>query len=311
MIKSQQSIVVSAPAKINFTFEILGLMPDGYHQVKTLMQAIDLEDTLSFDFFEAAHPGIELCLGEGDARGDFPLDQSNLIAKAYALVQEKFPRRITEKITVTIDKQIPIAAGLAGGSANAAACLVALNQYLGNELSRQELLKLGAQLGADVPFCLTGGLSIGTGRGDELKSIANSCLFNFLIIKSKTLAVSTPWAYQIFDQFQDAITIKPNLEEALAALAKNDQMAALKSFGNVFQPIVFKQFPQLASITEKALELGAWHCQLTGSGPTLFAVVADVETAHFLRRKLQDQFADLDCFICRSSNAGVRQIMTA
>ena len=272
------------------------------------MQAIDLEDTLQFDFCQTGKPGIELALTNGSSGNGFPLDESNLIVKAYTLMQAAYRHKLTGNITVKIDKQIPIAAGLAGGSANAAACLLALNQYLGNLLSCEELLALGSKLGADVPFCLNGGLAIGSGRGDNLKSVSNFCSFNFLIIKAKKLAVSTAWAYQMFDQFKGAISIQPNLDAAVKALSDNDPLTAIKSFGNVFQPVVFKQHPELAEITNKAVELGAWHCQLTGSGPTLFAITADIEAAHFLRRKLQDAFNDLDCFICQSQSGGTKVV---
>lgn len=302
-------IVVRSPAKLNLTFEITGLLPNGYHQVQTLMQAIDLEDELSFSFQPGKTNQVEIQKASQQASGDFPLDNSNLIAKAFELfTTRENANGKCGTLFVRVDKNVPIAAGLAGGSGNGAATLIALNQLFGQTLSFSELTELGAKLGADVPFCLSGGTQIGLERGDILTRVNSKTKLNFLVIKPRNLSIATSWVYQAFDEYVKAYDpyqfCHPNLEDASKYLEDGDLENAIGAFGNVFQPMIFSKHPQLADICQNAKDLGALACQLTGSGPSMFAVVSDCEMAHFLRRKLQDKYEQLDCLICQSINRG-------
>jgi 4-diphosphocytidyl-2-C-methyl-D-erythritol kinase len=173
------SITVNSPAKINLTFEILGLLPDGYHEVRTLMQTVSLFDELTFEIGSAKEPSLSIELitaggarspAAGEGEGQFPLGDTNLIARAIRLFLSSIDRPRALKVDVTVAKHIPIGAGLAGGSGNAAAALVALNQYFGGPLGDDAMAELAAKLGADVPFCLQGGRRLGLGRGDILDS---------------------------------------------------------------------------------------------------------------------------------------------
>ncbi len=302
-------IIVHSPAKLNLTFEITGLLPNGYHQVQTLMQAIDLKDELTFSFQPGEKKQIEITTESQQASGDFPLDNSNLIAKAFDLFAENVNGK-SGKLSVRVNKNVPIAAGLAGGSGNGAATLLALNHFFGKQLSHLELAELGAKLGADVPFCLSGGTQIGLERGDVLTRVNSKTKLDFLVIKPRNLSIATSWVYQAYDEYVKTTDpydlCKPNLEEASKHLEDGDLAAAIESFGNVFQPMIFSKHPQLADICQKAKDLGALSCQLTGSGPSMFALVSDCEMAHFLKRKLQDNYGELDCLICQSIGHGAQ-----
>jgi 4-diphosphocytidyl-2-C-methyl-D-erythritol kinase len=232
------SITVNSPAKINLTFEILGLLPDGYHEVRTLMQTVSLFDELTFEIGSAKEPSLSIELitaggarspAAGEGEGQFPLGDTNLIARAIRLFLSSIDRPRALKVDVTVAKHIPIGAGLAGGSGNAAAALVALNQYFGGPLGDDAMAELAAKLGADVPFCLQGGRRLGLGRGDILDSTPQGApddsLFldggapagvvatdgeendkepiqtmHFVLAKTRHLSLATPWVYQSFDQ---------------------------------------------------------------------------------------------------------------
>lgn len=278
-----QTIQAISPAKLNLTFDIKGLMSDGYHEVETLLQSVDLQDELVFTLSPADQLNVEISL-DGGGSSEFPLNDTNLIAKAAKLfVQESGVKPFGLHVAVT--KFIPIGAGLAGGSANGAATLVALNYAFDSPFGPQDLLSLGSRLGADVPFCIQGGTAIGTGRGDILQAIACDTTLFFCIVKPRKLSVSTPWAYGIYDEFTGKVK-RPHLQNAANSMCKADLDQAVKSFGNVFEPPIFEKMPELIDLQKSLIELGCWYCQLSGSGPALFAIVPDREMAHYVRRKV-------------------------
>lgn len=287
------TVTALAPAKINLTFDILGTLPDGYHQVDTLLQSIDLYDELTFCFAEAPELTISLFCAGTLASAAFPVDDTNLISKAARLFFREAKPRLGDgihkfaRMDVAVAKNIPVGAGLAGGSSNAAATLCALNKVYGQPFTTAELLGLARSLGADVPFCLAGGTAIGTHRGDILQPVEfdQSVTLFFCVVKPIRESVSTPWAYAEYDKYKGSV-MHPDLPGAVKALKAADLEQAIASFGNVFEPVIFRHLPQLAQLKERMLNLGAWSCQLSGSGPALYALAADREHAHFLRRKL-------------------------
>jgi 4-diphosphocytidyl-2-C-methyl-D-erythritol kinase len=309
-----------APAKINLTFDILGTMPDGYHQVETLLQSVDLMDECAFDIVDAAQTEINIALEDQLLkRSEFPLGPDNLIAKAATLFSVETGKNF--RADVLVNKVIPIGAGLAGGSADAAATLVALNEHFGRPLTTSKLIELGRGLGADVPFCIEGGTALGTHRGDHLSPVQSLLSFTFCIVKPLKISVSTPWAYGKFDEYGGTIN-KPDTALAAEALKNGDLQAAVDSFGNVFEPVIFAEHPVLKELKATLLKHGAWHVQLSGSGPALFAIAADIEHAHYIRRKILKTddagFAYGDSYpvsefgppiefhICQSSTTGIR-----
>jgi 4-diphosphocytidyl-2-C-methyl-D-erythritol kinase len=280
-----RQIQALAPAKVNLTFDILGKLPDGYHQVETIMQAIDLYDRLTLSLQNHDRLSIDIHCSNETVPSGFPLDESNLMAKAAKLFFHTACPDQTARLCIDIEKNIPLAAGLAGGSSDAAAVLVALNEMHNRPLGEAQLCSLAAQLGADVPFCLVGGTCVGTGRGDKLKQLRCEIDFSYCIVKPKSLSVSTPWAYHRYDEYAGDI-VRPQLQKAIASLANADLPGAIESFGNVFEPVIFDAHPQLVALKQQLLKNGAWCCQLSGSGPAIFAIVADREQAHYIRRKI-------------------------
>lgn len=310
---NKTSIEVTAPAKLNLTFEVLGLLDDGYHEVRSLMAAINLSDTLTFTFAPNREPAINIAIANnlGAIQKDsFPLGSDNLIAKAIRLYLSAIEKPISLKIDVSIVKKIPIGAGMAGGSANAAAALLAMNQYFKGELAWAQLLELGAKLGADVPFCLSGGLRVGTGRGDILSDkLSSENSLALVIAKPRNLSIATPWVYGAFDECPEIFHLAEKLRDrymtdtlpcdfASQSLAQGNLVEALKAFGNDFEQVVFPHYQELKDIKQTFIKLGAMGCHMTGSGPTIFAVTADKEAAEKLKSDFYEDYCQVNEIAC-------------
>ncbi|MBX9879017.1 MAG: 4-(cytidine 5'-diphospho)-2-C-methyl-D-erythritol kinase [Candidatus Obscuribacterales bacterium] len=305
-----RQLAVKTQAKVNLTFDIVSLLPDGYHEVATLMQAIDLGDNLTFAFTRGAF-NVDIMLREGQDKKQFPLDDSNLIYKAAYAFFKKCPQLEPLSIRVDVEKNIPIAAGLAGGSSNAAATLMALNEFYGQPLAGEELQDLARTLGADVPFCVAGGIAVGLGRGDLLKSVESSMPLNFCLVKPKNIALSTPWVYKQYDIYlaeKSGGIRRPNLENAVGAISFGELESAIEAFGNVFEPVVYAHYPELAELKQMLQSYGCPYVQLTGSGPTIFALTSDLEMAHFVRSKLKarSEADKLDILLASSVKNGLK-----
>lgn len=280
-----RSITLLAPGKINLTLDVLGVLPDGYHEIETIFQSVDVYDELRITISESERLSVKIaCERDGFPCSEFPLDGTNLIARAataFAAAAGCQPF----SAEVFVNKQLPIGGGMAGGSANGAAMLVGLNELFGGPLSREQIIKVGSTLGADVPFCITGGTMLGRGRGDDLVRVDSKCKLNLCLVKPRNLSISTAWVYNEFDLYQ-APVVKPDTQQAVEALKEGDFEKLIRSLGNTFQPMVFEAHPQLKTICDSLRELGSWYCQMTGSGPTLFSIVASREMAHAVRRRM-------------------------
>lgn len=306
-------IIARAPAKLNLTFDIVGRLPNGYHEVATLYQTVDLEDELTFEFDSGDANTIEVIASGPEAGADFPNNESNLISKAAEYFLSSLPGSPTVTIKVMVEKNIPIASGMAGGSSDAAATLVALNRYFGHPFGKEELLALAGKLGADIPFCMEGGTCLGRGRGDDLTEVRPSPGLAFLIVKPDQLLISTPWAYRAFDEFA-GLRLSPNLEGTVEALLSGDLEFAAESMGNAFEPLVFNSYPFLADVQKLLLDSGALCAHLTGKGPTLFALVENRQMAAQLREKFMEQLRpmavdwakQIKCWVVESVQYGAR-----
>lgn len=319
-------IKTRCPAKVNLTFEILGTFSDGYHEVSTLLQTVSLEDELTFEFSESnakheSHAGtISYDSYESEFSSEFPSNDSNLISKAIRKYQEVVPEARLLNASVRIKKNIPIGAGLAGGSANAAAALVAINRFLNDILTHNQLLEIGATLGADVPFSIEGGTCIGTNRGDVLQKLTETAKLVFLLVKPRSLDVSTPWAFNRFDEetaksamqhgtaystimtsegtrtsvtrlCSEAIsrTVRSshtpeNLASRFSCESKPRTLA--RHLHNDFEKVIFSHYQDLQEVRQKMEDFGAIAARLTGSGPTLYAISESREHAEQIKDKL-------------------------
>ena len=199
-----RSYSLIAPAKINLYLEIIGDRPDGYHELAMILQSINLADQI--DLHVASTEAIRVHCNHPQV----PTDKSNLAYRAAALMVREFPDAFNNfgGIDISIKKKIPVAAGLAGGSTNAAAVLVGIDLLWDLGLTQSELEQLGAELGSDVPFCISGGTVIATGRGEKLSPLPNLDQIHIVLAKYRSLEVSTAWAYQTYRQVFGGTYIK-------------------------------------------------------------------------------------------------------
>lgn len=256
-------IYEKAPAKINLMLDVLHKRPDGFHEVEMVMTMIDLADRL-----EMSEQKRDTIIITSQA-GYIPLDEKNLAFQAARLIKERYD--VKKGVHIHLDKKIPVAAGLAGGSSDAAATLRGLNRLWGLGIPQQELLALGAELGSDVPFCVTGGTALATGRGEVLTPIQNppQC---WVIVAKPPINVSTVEVYGRLRSEQ--IQSHPSAERMVDALAQGSFQQMCQSLGNVLEEVTLKMHPEVQQLKEGMLKLGADGALMSGSGPTVFGLVS-------------------------------------
>ena len=252
-------------AKINWTLEVLGKRPDGYHELRTILQTVDLADELSFDLTS------EGLLIECDSAG-IPTDESNLIAKAIREVQKVVATPFGIKVTLT--KNIPTEAGLGGGSSNAAVTLLALQKLLEFPLKIKDLLEIARRLGADVPFFFTGGRAIGVGRGDEVYPLSDTLSNDEILLVNCGVRVPTKEAYSLLadrlTSFEGKDIIPFSLEAAYAGIGRSRTVRP--ELRNDLEAAVFSRYPLLNEVKMRLLSSNAQAVAMSGSGSTVFAL---------------------------------------
>lgn len=277
-------MLVDAPAKINLRLEITGKRDDGHHELETVFLPVHgLADRLSIRC--GAEPGIRL-----QANGDVPSDSSNLACRAAAEFAER--AGIAPEWDIELEKNIPIAAGLGGGSSDAAAVLLALNGRYG-ALDEREMLNLALSIGADVPFFLNPQPSLAKGIGEILSPL--ECVRPVpLLLVNPRFPVSAAWAYR---HWSPGGVRKGDTKALVSALAAGDVSAIIDNVWNDLARAVMDKFPILTILDARLRDAGALTVELSGSGPTLFAVCADMAAAEKMALELGDEFgAALDCF---------------
>jgi len=283
--------VEKARAKINLALNILGLLDDGYHEVEMIMQSVSLADKI---ILAPVPQGIKLINLKGEVEDELPGGKDNLAWQAAKLLQEHFPQKIPG-VKIYLQKNIPLAAGLAGGSTDAAAVLRGLNRLFNLELSLVELQNFGQKLGMDVPFCLTGGTALATGRGEELLFLPD-LLQQEVLLLNPNLKISTAEVYKLYDNMflaqqeeKEPNSTLPDrfkdysLEELVSLLKEKKEITWQEGWYNILQPVSKKLAPALVDLEAKLYSFGADHVQMSGSGPTLIAYFND-------KRKLQDTY---------------------
>jgi 4-diphosphocytidyl-2-C-methyl-D-erythritol kinase len=280
----------SSPAKLNLTFAIIGDLPGDFHQVETLIQAIDLEDALRVTLQSDSATDIKILFADNEPVKDFPTDESNLIARAIRLFLANMPETKTGvQAKVEVRKAIPLAAGMGGGSSNAAATLLVMNRYFNNPFQKAKLEEMGAQLGSDVPFFIHGGVQIARNRGEKLSAVASAEKMHFVVVKPQWISIETPWIYKQYDQYvaKKKEIAQVNLKSACSAREDGNVPLAARTFVNVFENVVLQHYPILNEVRHKILELGAFGCSMTGSGPTIFAVCDSARSAASIAKELK------------------------
>lgn len=270
-------ITLKALAKINLGLDVIRRREDGYHEVRMVMQTIHLYDRL--DIVRSHEPGIRI-----QSNLNFlPVNENNLVYKAGMLLMDEFG--ITDGVDVRLTKRIPVAAGMAGGSTDAASMLYGMNQIFDLGLSRKALMERGVKIGADVPYCLMRGTALAQGIGEKLSQLPPMVKCPVLIAKP-AVSVSTKFVYQNLKL--DEHTIHPDIDALIGAIRSKDFTAICGNMGNVLESVTIPNYPVIAQIKEKMMEAGASHAMMSGSGPTVFGLFEDEEIARHARDVMKE-----------------------
>jgi len=274
---------VAAPAKINLSLDVIKQLPNGYHEMEMIMQEIDLADEIELKLTEA---GIQCTCNEPE----LPINKDNIAVRAaYALV----PFLKEDKgVHIYLNKKIPHGAGLGGGSADAAAVLKGLNALWDLGLTEQQLLRIGVQLGADVPFCIFGGTAHARGIGERLKRLPDQASLPILLI-NPGIHVSTKDVFEALDA--DQAICHPDTEKAIDAWQKQDFSLLRVSAGNRLREVTVQWHPEIGQIEKELMDRGAVFAMMSGSGPTVFGLFSNEETRDQAYEALKERYALVIC----------------
>ena len=280
------SVTVRAPAKINVYLGVGKVRPDGFHPLETVYQAVSLYDDVTVTSAEewsvsAIADGVHVDLAA------VPEDDSNIVIRAGKALAAH--HGLDRAAAIEVRKSIPVAGGMAGGSADAAATLVALDRLWSLGTSDEELLALGAELGSDVPFALIGGTATGTGRGEVVTPVEDNGTWWWVVVFSDE-GLSTPSVYGAYDLLEGGdhdYRIRPQMLDALRAPRNGEQLQVF--LYNDLEDAAFYLRPDLQAVAEAALECEASYALLSGSGPTMLALAADAETARAIAGRLAER----------------------
>lgn len=263
------TVTVRAPAKINLHLSVGPLREDGYHDLVTVFHAVGLYDEVTVRRADALSVTVQ-----GDTAGGVPVDSSNLAVRAVQLLAEE--AGLDPEVALLLHKDIPVAGGCAGGSADAAAALVACDVLWGLGLTRDELSELAARLGSDVPFSLHGGTALGTGRGERLTPVLGAGTYSWVLGLAPG-ALSTPEVYAELDRLRSAglPSVASDPAEVLAALRRGSAQALGKALRNDLQAASLSLMPELRRLVDSGTSQGAVGCVVSGSGPTVAFLARD------------------------------------
>ena len=262
-----KTIKIKTPAKINLTLEVLDKRPDEYHNIQSIMQAVSLYDYLTITVEDIEdHDNVIEISGNNSI---IPYDKSNL---AYISAQKFLEKTgiIRAKVSIYLEKNIPVAAGLAGGSSNAAGVLFGLNELLGKILDTELLSVLASQIGADVNFCLHGGTQLATLKGEKLQKIATPDL-NIIIVKPKDLFISAKEAYVKYSKLDNKPETR-NTELMIEAIKENNAKKIAVLLNNGLEAAILDDYPVIKGIKSYLIEKGCLNALMSGSGPSVFAI---------------------------------------
>ena len=287
------SIELKSRAKINLSIDVLGKRVDGYHLVEMIMQTIDLYDIIKIEELETEEIIIK------SNTSDIPLNENNIVYKAAELIRDNF--NIKRGIEIFIEKNIPIAAGMAGGSSNAAAILVGLNKLWNLNLSEKELKELGFKLGADVPFCIEGKAALAEGVGEELTYIKGLPDDISILVCKPELFVSTKEVYGGLDLKN--IKNRTDNQYLIKCLENNEIELLSKNMVNVLETVTSKKHTEISDIEKIMNENKALGSMMSGSGPTVFGLYKNEEDALKGKKELLKKYKQV--YVVKSSEKGV------
>jgi len=255
---------LKAYAKINLALDVLSKREDGYHEIRTIMQTVDLYDIINIEKIEEDNIIVTT------SSENIPTDNKNHAYIAASLVKERFG--VKEGVKIHIQKNIPISAGLAGGSTDAAAVLRGLNKLFGLNLSQNELIELGREIGADVPFCLVGGTALCEGIGEKVTKLKSAPKMNILIAKPEVY-VSTQAVYEALDLSK--VKKRPNTDAMIVAIEEGNIREIAKNLCNVLETVTVNQYPVINRVKDIMRNHNALGTVMTGSGPAVFGIFAN------------------------------------
>ena len=307
-----EKLKLLAPAKLNLLLDITGRRPDGYHEVRMIMQTVSWYDVLSFErtsdsgiFFRVAGPGGQ-ALSETEC---IPSDDRNLVLKALRLLSDDL--QVFDGLSITLEKNIPSQAGLGGGSSDAAAALIGLNRLYDLGFSKEELAEKALMLGADVPFFLTGGTCIAEGVGEKLTKLPALDLLHILIVKPRA-SLSTKLVYETYDQ-SPALS-HPDTEGFLQALSGKEALSdtflttICETMGNVMEEAAFSIAPEVRAARDMLLSEGARKALMTGSGSAVFGVFSEEENVRRAMEILGRKKPDAILRMTHTTEFGVEEL---
>ena len=292
-----KELSIDAFAKINLALDVVDKLPNGYHVVRMIMQTVKIGDELTITRipYEGDGPApIELA---GDCGEQVPLNEHNLIYKAARLMQEEYG--LSEGIKIYLKKRIPIAAGMAGGSTDAAATLKGLNELFELGLKESELRELGVRLGADVPYCIMGGTALAEGIGEELTPLTPmpDC---YLVVVKPPVNVSTAFVYGQIDSF--GVKRHPDVDGMIDAIRGKDLKGVVSRLDNVLEQVTVSECPMIQEIEEALDQNGALGSLMSGSGPSVFGIFDDENKARRATAYMEERFASCQIFLTNPYN---------
>jgi 4-diphosphocytidyl-2-C-methyl-D-erythritol kinase len=259
-----------ARAKINLGLDVCRRLENGYHEVKMVMQTVDIYDELEFK--RRKDPDIILSVNSRDNLGDLA---NNLIFRAAKLMKERYG--IKEGIEIKLTKNIPVAAGMAGGSTDAATTMIAMNDMFNLGLTKEELMERAVSLGADIPYCIMGGTALAEGIGEKLSVLPAPPKASLLVVKPP-INVSTKWVYDTLDA--NAIEKHPDIAAMVEALKAHDLKGITDNMENVLETVTEVKYPIISDIKKMMMGSGAMNALMSGSGPSIFGVFLNEELAN-------------------------------
>jgi 4-diphosphocytidyl-2-C-methyl-D-erythritol kinase len=278
-----KEIEIDSYSKINLTLNILAKRQDGYHNIETIMQSINLTDKI---YIKEEKEGIKIKCNHPMV----PVDDQSLTYRSAKMILNRCG--ITKGVKIEIDKKIPLASGMAGGSSNSASILVGINKLFTLNLSNKELREIGEELGMDVPFCIQNGTALAYHKGEKVTPLP---LINpplWIIIINPGFEIPTKWAYNNLD-FEQIKKEKNNTKAMLKALKERELQGIAKNLFNSFEGLIIKKYPEIEKIKDRIIQEGALGTLMSGSGPTVFGIAPDKEQALKIYRKLKSEYKSI------------------
>ena len=278
-----KEIEIDSYSKINLTLNILGKRQDGYHNIETIMQSIKLADRI---FIKEGKEGVKIKCSHPLV----PVDTQSLAYRSAEKILNRY--RIARGVEIEIDKKIPLASGMAGGSANSASILVGINKLFALNLSNKDLREMGEELGMDVPFCIQNGTALAYHRGEKVIPLPPINPPLWIIIINPGFEIPTKWAYNNLDL--DLIKKeKKNTKAMLEALKEGEVRGIAKNLFNSFEGLIIRKYPEIGKIKDRLIEEGALGAIMSGSGPTVFGIAQNKEQALKIHKKLKPEYKSI------------------